>query len=309
MNEYTKEMPQDSQSEKLQEAILKKIEAGNVIRGIGVGTLTLLSILNIAAQTQNLKASEDLNGSVKELQTTVQEISGNVYDILEQGCPGNQTGITINPIPVNPNPISPQGSAVMKPVLYLYDDQPGRKVHTSLTLHNSDMLYMWPNAGSIDDHRYGWDMTTSADGTLHDNDGNEYSYIFWEASDYGNHSFDQGFCVKGSDTAEFLREKLKEMGLTPKEYNEFIVYWMPQMQNNPYNIIRFEGLDPNDDYNRHFELSVSDGEKELPDSMLRVFMVWQASDSYQELEPQTFTPFERNGFTVVEWGGTEVQSD
>ena len=44
----------------------------------------------------------------------------------------------------------------------------------------------------------------------------------------------------------------------------------------------------------------------VTDSMLRVFMVWEASDAYQEIEPQEFHGFDRNGFTVVEWGGTEV---
>ena len=45
--------------------------------------------------------------------------------------------------------------------------------------------------------------------------------------------FSRGFVVRGSDTAAFLREKLAYMGLTPREYNEFIVYWLPRMQNNP----------------------------------------------------------------------------
>ena len=33
----------------------------------------------------------------------------------------------------------------------------------------------------------------------------------------------------------------------------------------------------------------------------------EAADEYQEIEPQEFETFERNGFTVVEWGGTEVK--
>ena len=79
------------------------------------------------------------------------------------------------------------------------------------------------------------------------------------------------------------------------------------MQNNEYNLITFEGLDSNDEYNKQYELSVTDGENDLVDSQLRVFMVWQAADEYQEIEPQEFETFERDGFTVVEWGGTEVK--
>jgi hypothetical protein len=79
------------------------------------------------------------------------------------------------------------------------------------------------------------------------------------------------------------------------------------MQDNAYNIIRFEGLDPEDAYNRNCELQVTDSEGNPADSMLRVMMVWEAADAYTELKPQEFETFERNGFTVVEWGGTEIK--
>lgn len=309
MSEY---MPEENyqapeRTDSVLKELKKKTESGNFIRSVGVGVVTVIGAASLVIQAQNMQNNErsmrELNRKVQELQATTDDIASNVYDILEQGCDGNSTTNPVTrPIVIN------SGDAVMKPVIYLYDDEPGREVHTDLKLHDSEMQYMWPEAGSIVGQEFRWDVTTSEDGTIYDENGNEYSYIFWEASDYGDHSFDHGFCVKGSDTAEFLREKLGEMGLTPREYNEFIVYWMPKMQDNAYNIIRFEGLDPNDDYNQHFELHVTDGENELTDSMLRVFMVWEASDTYQEIEPQEFHGFERNGFTVVEWGGTEVSS-
>ena len=52
--------------------------------------------------------------------------------------------------------------------------------------------------------------------------------------------FSKGFVVKGEDTEAFLQDKLAFIGLTPKEYNDFIVYWLPQMQNNKYNLITFQ---------------------------------------------------------------------
>ena len=48
-----------------------------------------------------------------------------------------------------------------------------------------------------------------------------------------------GFVVKGEDTAAFLQEKLAYLGLTPREYNECIVYWLPRLEGNPYNLISF----------------------------------------------------------------------
>lgn len=101
--------------------------------------------------------------------------------------------------------------------------------------------------------------------------------------------------VKGSDTADFLREKLSYMGLTPKEYNEFIVYWLPQMEKNPYNLISFQA----EAYENAAKLHISPE----PDSILRIFMAYKPLDEYTEVEEQKLDTFERKGFTVVEWGG------
>ena len=44
-----------------------------------------------------------------------------------------------------------------------------------------------------------------------------------------------------------------------------------------------------------------------PDSMLRVFMAYQALEEPIEIEAPTIKPFEREGFCVVEWGGAKVE--
>ncbi|MDF2567537.1 MAG: hypothetical protein K0R90_993, partial [Oscillospiraceae bacterium] len=87
--------------------------------------------------------------------------------------------------------------------------------------------------------------------------------------------------------------------LTPKEYNEFIVYWLPQMQNNPYNLITFQ----NETYTDNAKLSITP----KPDSMLRVFMAYKPLDKFVEIPQQKLKSFERKGFAVVEWGGTQVK--
>ena len=40
--------------------------------------------------------------------------------------------------------------------------------------------------------------------------------------------------------------------------------------------------------------------------MLRVFMVFKALDKPTEIEEPEIVPFERHGFCVVEWGGSEL---
>ena len=173
-----------------------------------------------------------------------------------------------------------QESAVEKPVIYLYPEQ---ETTVSVSLDYAGTL-----TATYPAYENGWTVTAEPDGTLYDESGNEYSYLF-----------SKGFCVAGADTADFLREKLAEIGLTPREYNEFIVYWLPKMQDNPYNLISFQS----EAYTDVAKLDIDP----TPDSVLRVFMAWKPLGRPQTIEPQTFTPFARDGFTVVEWGGCEVK--
>lgn len=179
-----------------------------------------------------------------------------------------------------------------KPVIYLYPEQ---KTAVSVSLDYAGTL-----TATYPAYENGWHVTAEPDGTLYDEAGNEYSYLFWEGEDKTDYDFSKGFCVAGADTADFLRETLAEIGLTPKEYNEFIVYWLPKMQENPYNLISFQS-------ERYTDTAKLDIDPE-PDSVLRVFMAWKPLHRAQNIEPQTFASFERNGFTVVEWGGCEVKN-
>lgn len=104
--------------------------------------------------------------------------------------------------------------------------------------------------------------------------------------------------MKGEDTKKFLQEKLSEMGLNPREYNEFIVYRFPQMQDNAYNLIHFAG----EQYTATAPLTITPE----PDSMLRVFMVWKALEESIIIEEQKLEPFQRTGFSVVERGGSKI---
>ena len=92
---------------------------------------------------------------------------------------------------------------------------------------------------------------------------------------------------------------LAEQGLDAREANEFIIYWLPRMQNNQYNLISFQ----TEVYTDSAALEINPA----PDSLLRVFMAYKALDEAVEIEPQTFEPFERKGFCVVEWGGSVVE--
>ena len=179
-----------------------------------------------------------------------------------------------------------------KPVIYLYPEEE-REVTVQLRLRGK-LTCTYPAYGE------GWKVTAAPDGTLTDARGQTYSYLYWEGETYARWDMSKGFCVKGADTAAFLEQALEKLGLTRREANEFIVYWLPLMEQNPYNIIAFQ----TEAYTEAAALHIDPA----PDTLLRVFMAWRGSDSFVELPPQTLTAPARTGFTVVEWGGTVLSN-
>lgn len=184
--------------------------------------------------------------------------------------------------------------APKKPVIYLYPEQE-TDVHVELELTEADLSTTYPK------YNNGWDVTAYPDGKLINKaDGTHHKYLFWDAVNCRTRfDFSKGFCVAGSDTESFLKEKLTYMGLTEDEMNEFIVYWLPLMEHNKYNLISFQSQA----YTNSAKLNITP----TPDSMLRVFMTYVPLEEAIDIEPQQLNTFERKGFTVVEWGGSKVQ--
>ncbi len=178
-----------------------------------------------------------------------------------------------------------------KPVIYLY---PEEETQVAVKLdYAGELTCTYPA------YQDGWTVTASPEGTLTDADGQTYNYLYWEGRDQVEYDFSQGFCVAGADTASFLEDALSRLGLTRKEANEFIVYWLPQMEENPYNLIAFQS----DAYTEAAKLSM----EPAPDTLLRVFMAWKPLEKPVEIPAQELTAPERRGFTAVEWGGCQVK--
>ena len=185
---------------------------------------------------------------------------------------------------------------VDKPVIYLYPEQE-TDVRVELELTEADLSTTYPK------YNNGWDVTAYPDGTLLNKaDGTHHKYLFWDAKNCRTRfDYSKGFCVAGSDTESFLREKLTYMGLTEQEMNEFIVYWLPLMEHNKYNLIAFQG----DEYTDSAKLNITPE----PESMLRIFMTYIPLEAPVDIEPQQLETFERKGFTVVEWGGALIEAE
>jgi hypothetical protein len=184
------------------------------------------------------------------------------------------------------------GQADYKPVIYLYPTEE-TEVHVALD-YAGELTVTYPDYGAD-----GWQVTASPDGTLTDASGRQYSYLFWEGISDTEYDFSNAHCVEGKDTAAFLEEYLPALGLTPREYNEFIVFWLPKMQNNPYNLIAFQ----TDAYTDATKLDITP----TPDTVIRVFMAYKPLDKAVPTTDRDLpTAPVREGFTVVEWGGAEI---
>ena len=177
-----------------------------------------------------------------------------------------------------------------KPVIYLY---PEETIEVAVKLDLPGKLTCTYPA-----YEDGWRVTAAPDGTRTDAKGQTYNYLYWEGETATEYDLSEGFCVAGTDTAAFLEDALAQLGLTRKEANEFIVYWLPLMEQNPYNLITFQ----QEAYTEAAKLTVTPA----PDSLLRVFMTWKPLTEPVDVPAQELPSFERHGFTVVEWGGTKI---
>ncbi len=179
-----------------------------------------------------------------------------------------------------------------KPAIYLYP-QEETEVFVNVKLAQGQFDVTEPALGD------GWRVTARPDGVLTDETGQNWPYLFWEASCSAQFDFSQGFVVPGRQAEEFLLLSLGKLGLNAQETADFMEFWLPQLEENPYNLIAFQ-------QQAYIDLARLEIDP-APDSLIRVFMAWKPIDKPMEILPQPLQAPARQGFTVVEWGGSRVE--
>lgn len=184
-------------------------------------------------------------------------------------------------------------SGLAKPIIYLYPESP---TEVTVKLGYADNITV-----SYPKYNDGWQVLASPDGNLVDLNTNRdlYSLYYEGVSKITFEVEDEGFVVKGEDVASFLEEKLEILGLNARESEEFIIYWLPILEENEYNYIRFATME---EINESMPLSISPE----PDTIIRVLMTFKGLSKPIEVEEQILTTPIREGFVAVEWGGTEI---
>ena len=180
-----------------------------------------------------------------------------------------------------------------KPIIYLY---PTKTTEVSVKLGSpQNLTHTYPK------YETGWTVTAEPNGNLFDKTTNRSYYaLYWEGKNTITPNDKEGFVVKRKDTVPFLQEKLSQLGLSDRESNEFIIYWLPKLENSPYNFIRFQTME---EQNQNMPLII----EPKPDTLIRVMMEFKNLVTPIVVKEQTLpeTP-NRTGFVAVEWGGTDV---
>lgn len=185
------------------------------------------------------------------------------------------------------------GMTVKKPIIYLY---PTAKADVTVKLAHPELI-----TSSYPKYTNGWRVVADPSGKLVDQQtGRELYSLYWEGANRNAKMHNDGFVVKGTDTASFLEAKLAILGLTEREAEEFIIYWLPVLEQNNYNYIRFETLA---EINSYMPLEINP----KPDTLIRVIMDYKPLDAPIAVTEQKLTAPTRTGFTVVEWGGTQIK--
>jgi hypothetical protein len=204
-----------------------------------------------------------------------------------------------------------------KPVIYLYPEKPTEVLVKFLAPINFTV--------SIPNYAGQWRVLANPNGQLKDLQaektncsninfnfvGSEYAkdscasatypYLYWSGQVSGNYSQPtEGWVVGRGELEKFLNEKLNILGLSTKEKNDMVSYWLPQMLKKDTAYYRLAFLQTAE-VNKLFPMLVTP----KPDTTFRIFLDWQplVSELVNQLSPQELTPLVRKGFTLVEWGG------
>ena len=185
----------------------------------------------------------------------------------------------------------PDSMMERKPVIYFY---PEEEMDLTVTATYEERF-----TTTYPEYKEGWNIHLKEDGTFTvPGSTREYYALYFEAeSDYAC-TFDEGFYVTAENAASFLEEKLDYMGFTNRETNEFIMYWLPILERNEQSLVYFEQTE---ERNEDFPLVFS----EEPDTLIRTMIHIKKVDAPTDIEEEELTHYDRDGFTVTEWGGAE----
>ncbi|MEW6380314.1 MAG: hypothetical protein AB1611_12005 [bacterium] len=186
---------------------------------------------------------------------------------------------------------SPAPAIYRKPAIYLY---PLKDTQVSVKLDVAGEI-----TKTIPPYHDGWCVLATADGTITDEkQGKHYDYLFWEANTDLNalELPDEGWVVARPDLEAWFNKYLPKLGLNRKEKEQFMEYWLDQLQGSSYYEMK---LLSSSFLAEHARLTITPA----PDTLIRVIFHFTPLNEYRELAAPAIETPDRKGFVVLEWGG------
>ena len=176
-----------------------------------------------------------------------------------------------------------------KPVIYLYPEKT-TKIFVNVEPNNGISV-------SEPEINEGWNVIATPKGDLMNlDDFKVYPYLFWEGYAENYKKPDEGFVVERKKVADFFNEKLEYLGMNKQEISDFKEFWLPRLDEDPYYFISFMDQKNFDEY-APLEIVPE------PDSVIRVFFDYEGLEEKIDVVEQKLEKAEREGFSVIEWGG------
>jgi len=175
-----------------------------------------------------------------------------------------------------------QGAA---PCIYLYPEEASE---VSVTLLPSEDAWLTSTDPEYVD---GWTVWAEPNGLI---DG-AYDYLYYSCRVAMDFQMYEGWAIEAEDIFPWFEETLPKLGLSQTETADFIDYWSEHLPYSPWYLV----------YPQYNDLVAGQMDIAIdpePDSMLRLWLVIDKVEQPEPLTAPEFRPFERSGFTVVEWG-------
>jgi len=204
-----------------------------------------------------------------------------------------------------------------KPVIYVYSEEPHVSVRVTLAF-DGVLTHLYPLPSLVHPNKsVSWDITTQENGYI-TKDDNSYRYLFWEGDVQQQrlihlvYQFTKRSATLVATTAlvSYLEQSLVALGMIDNEIQDFMTYWLPILNKYEFNYIQF--------IDKTYTDSAPLTTQPAYQNCLRVFMLFAGCDpplaqltelSLTKLAPAPQdTLFNRDGLTVVEWGGMNVSN-
>lgn len=175
-----------------------------------------------------------------------------------------------------------------KPAIYLYPEEDSQ-IRVELNI-NGKLIKDIPK------YNNGWNIFVTKEGLI----DNQYDYLFYENTLNTLELPEKGWIIAKKDLYNWFEINLPKFGLNEKEKIQFKEYWLYELVNSEYYEIK---LLNSDFLNENMDLIITP----KPDTEIRLMFYFKGIDEPHNIEEPVIKTPTRNGFTVVEWGGTLIK--